>query len=257
MKRALLSSTEPPAVRVHNAKGRGAGVIVCDHASFRVPRALQKTFGVSPRDMARHIAGDIGARDVSLELTRALDMPAVIPGYSRLVVDLNRNPAHPGSIPEESDGTPVPGNKGISAAARKIRLDALFHPYQKAIAEEVKKAKRRAPKPLIIALHSYTPRLKVDGGPRPWHVAVLWNKQEALARRFIAALQKEKPRAKIGENEPYSLKHPLFKGTTIWEHAEQKNLPYLFIEVRQDLIATPAKARAWARVLARAIKAVL
>ena len=91
---SLLTSDDHPAARRINAGGAGPFVLTCDHASNKVPRALGD-LGLSDEHFDRHIAFDIGAEGVTRRLSNAMDAPAVVAGYSRLVVDLNR----PRSIP--------------------------------------------------------------------------------------------------------------------------------------------------------------
>jgi predicted N-formylglutamate amidohydrolase len=64
---------------------------------------------------------------VALRIAR-LQTPAIIAGYSRLVIDCNRYPSpwDPASIALVSDRTAVPGNLDLSAAARGACIDALF-----------------------------------------------------------------------------------------------------------------------------------
>jgi predicted N-formylglutamate amidohydrolase len=59
----------------------------------------------------------------------------------------------------------------------------------------------------------------------------------------------------IGDNEPYSGRHP--HDFTIDHHAEAAGLPHVGIEVRQDLVSDESGARQWAEILARALAGVL
>lgn len=252
----LLAPDEARAFHVANQNGQGPGVIVCDHASARIPRALAATFGVSPENMQRHVALDIGAAALSVGLAAALDMPAVIAAYSRLVIDLNRAPDHPELIPPSSDGVRVPGNMNLTPAARAARMDALFHPFQDAVATETARARMRTHRPCMLAIHSFTPALQ-DGVLRPWHAAVLWNKEEALAHAFADGILKARPETVLGMNTPYTLKDARFKGSTVSRHAEEAGLPYLFLEVRQDLLQADHAIAEWVDVIARAARPLL
>jgi predicted N-formylglutamate amidohydrolase len=251
----FLKKGEPKPFRLENVKGKGPGIIVCDHAASLLPKILEKKFGVSQQDMLKHIAWDIGTEDAALYISKKLDMPAFIAAYSRLVVDLNRDPAHAESIPSVSDHIAVPGNAGISNAARQERLEALFWPYHNAITDEIDDWLARGKRPFILSIHSFTPEM--DGIKRPWDIGILWNKEEKLARTFIDALHKKHPEYLIGENEPYSLKDRRLKGSTIQRHAEKRGLPYVFVEFRQDLINTKAKAVKWANIFIAAMEPVL
>ena len=84
-------------------------------------------------DLSRHIAWDIGAADVTRHMALQLDAPAVLCGYSRLVVDCNRLLHDPTLMPAVSDGSAVPGNVDLVRADRQARLDAIYVPYHQAI----------------------------------------------------------------------------------------------------------------------------
>src|SRR4051812_43865122 len=86
---ALLAPDEPAPFETLNPSGAAPVLLVCDHASRAVPRALGK-LGLDDALLLRHIGWDIGAAEVTRDLVRRLDAPAVLSGYSRLVVDCNR-----------------------------------------------------------------------------------------------------------------------------------------------------------------------
>lgn len=129
----LLAAYEAPAVTVLPGEARRGVLLVCCHASSAVPRALGD-LGLSAAERARHIAWDIGAAALTRGLAARLGLPAVLSGYSRLVADCNRAPDHLAAMPEDSDGTAVPANRGLDAAARTRRMAALHEPYHEAIA---------------------------------------------------------------------------------------------------------------------------
>lgn len=103
----LLGPDDPPAWRVANDGGRAPLLLLCDHASNRIPASLG-TLGLSPDELGRHIAWDIGAAAVTERMAVLLDAPALFTGYSRLVLDCNRHPGSPGASPATSDGVAIP-----------------------------------------------------------------------------------------------------------------------------------------------------
>jgi predicted N-formylglutamate amidohydrolase len=242
---SLLAPDEKPAFELFNGEGRARVLFVCDHASAAVPRALGD-LGLSPADFQRHIAIDIGAADVARRLAGALDAPLVLSGYSRLVIDCNRRLDHPTSIPEESDGTPVPANRSLSPADRGARAAACFEPYHAAIAG------RLAAASALVSIHSFTPVFK--GFVRPWQIGVLWNRDGRLAAPLMAQLGAIDG-VTIGDNQPYSARDG--HGYTMERHAERAGLPHVLIEIRQDLIDTQHGAAAWAERLRQALAPVL
>jgi len=124
-KLSLLRPDEPSAVEVVNAEGGSHIVLVCDHASNRVPTRLG-TLGLDTARLADHIGWDPGAADVARRLSDSLDAPLILSGYSRLVIDCNRPLRSAESIPEQSAGVMVPGNRALSATDREIRVKELF-----------------------------------------------------------------------------------------------------------------------------------
>ena len=101
---------------------------------------------------------------------------------------------------------------------------------------------------MLIALHSFTPVFK--GVARPWHAALLYNRDPRFAHRLLALLNEE-PGLIVGDNEPYSVSDAT--DYTIPVHGERRGLPHALIEIRQDLIAEENGQRAWALLLARVL----
>ncbi|MFV8755147.1 N-formylglutamate amidohydrolase [Nannocystaceae bacterium ST9] len=241
----LLESDEPAAVETLRPEGRSPIMLVCDHASNRVPRRLG-TLGLGPDDLASHIAWDPGAAIVARRLSELLDAPLVLAGYSRLVIDCNRPLISPQSIAEQSAGVVVPGNRGLSADDRASRVDALFHPYQDTIAALL--AARGPRTTTLLAIHSFTPVLA--GQARPWPIAVAHGRDRQLADSLIAGLRRTGDFL-IGDNEPYSIGREY--DYTIPIHGEDRGLPCAMIEIRQDGLTTTTNAMIWADRLAAAL----
>jgi predicted N-formylglutamate amidohydrolase len=246
----LLAAGEPAPFRIHNAGGRAAMLLVCDHASHRVPAALDE-LGLGPDELRAHIGWDIGAASITEELASHYDAPAVLTSYSRLVVDCNRYPDDPSSMPDTSDGIGVPGNRDLTAAAREARLDALFRPYHAAIASTLDAMEARGSVPVFVSIHSMTPVMR--GLERPWPVALSWRHDARLAPALIEALRADG--IVTGDNEPYGL-DPGDDYTTP-EHAMRRGLAHLQVEFRQDIVASRDDAVAWARRFARILDPLL
>lgn len=250
----LIGKGEPPPFRVENPKGGGKCVIVCDHASNLVPKALAG-LGLSKADLQKHIAWDPGTEDIGRHLSKDLDAPLVLASYSRLVVDLNRGHDAPDCMRDVSDHIRIPGNAGLAASHREQRLREFFWPYHRAVDAQIQRFLTRGVAPVLISLHSFTP--KMDGFRRPWHIGVLWNKEEGIARKLVENLRQNNPELRIGENEPYSLKSENFSKNTVSTHAEGRGLPYVIVEFRQDLVSTPRKAVKWAKIFNESLRPVM
>lgn len=212
--------------------------IVCtaDHASNHVPEDI--ALGIPEHLLHEHIAVDIGTQAIAEILARDHAIPAHIAAVSRLVCDLNREETAPGLVPEASDGHAIPGNVG---ADREGRLNRFHRPYHTALAEWVE----RSEPALILSLHSFTPRLASRDEPRPWQVGVLYNTDDRAAR--IAIPMFAAAGLHVGDNLPYSGRDLNY---TMNRHAELADRPYLGVELRQDLVQTPADHARWAALLA-------
>lgn len=248
---ALLGPDDPAPWRAVNESGRAPVLLICDHASNRVPAALGD-LGLAPERLGQHIGWDIGAAAVTERLAAALDAPAFLTGFSRLVIDCNRHPGGAGSIPEVSDGVEIPANQGLSPADAGARIALLFEPYHRAIAARLDGFEAAGTVPAILSIHSFTPTM--SGRDRPWHAGVLWDSDPRLAVPLLAALSAD-PAIVVGDNEPYSARDP--HGYSMAAHGGRRGLPHVLIELRQDLIADPAGASAWADRLARTLPPIL
>lgn len=241
----LLSPADPSPAAVVNPTGTSPILLIGDHAGTAIPAALGD-LGVSDADRARHIGWDIGVAALGERLANLMDATFVHQRYSRLVIDCNRDPTRADAIPEASDGTPIPGNTGLSAAERAARIDEIHAPYQAAVATAL--AGRRA----LVSLHSFTPSMA--GFTRPWHAGVLHNgANDRLARALLDALGREGD-ITVGDNEPYAMAGI---DHTVPRHAFAAAIPYAEIEIRQDLVADTEGQRRWAERLARLLPACL
>ena len=219
----------------------GGVLLIGDHASNHVPADID--LGIDAALLDQHIAVDLGVAEVAARLVAdgAVDA-AILGGVSRLVVDCNRDEEAPGAVPIASDGHAIPGN-ALDHAGREARLARFFRPYHAHIAAVIA-AQRPA---MILSLHSFTPALANDPGQaRPWHVGVLYNDDDRLAAPAIRALEAEG--LLVGDQQPYSGK---LLNATMNRHAEANAIPYIGIEMRQDLVATPADHDIWAARLGR------
>jgi predicted N-formylglutamate amidohydrolase len=246
---ALLDPDEPNAVTFDNEAGRSVFFLTCDHGGRAIPRRLGR-LGLSELDTMRHIAWDIGIAGVSRLLSPLLDAALIVQTYSRLVIDCNRDPAVPSSILDLSEDTEIPGNRSLTQADRTARVQAVFRPYHDRIAAALDRRRAGGRAAALVALHSFTPVFR--GVSRPWHVGVLFNRDARLAHPLLGLLRAEGDLA-VGENEPYRVTD--LTDYTVPVHGERRGLPYLEIEIRQDLIMEPAGQAAWAERLARLLPA--
>jgi predicted N-formylglutamate amidohydrolase len=232
---------EKEAFEVSRADATGGFLITCDHASNRVPDWVGGgDLGLAPADMERHIAYDIGAAGVARHLSELLSAPAILSRFSRLVIDPNRGEDDPTLIMQLYDGTVIEGNRSLDEAERERRLERLYRPYHRAIAQQLDRHPAA-----YVAIHSFTPQL--SGRPkRPWHVTVLAAEDRRFSDRLLPKIEAE-PDLVTALNEPYI---GALHGDAVDRHALRRGLLNVLIELRHDLIATPADQRRWAERLA-------
>lgn len=228
----LLAPHEPMPFKVLNPDAARPILLVCDHASRRIPESLN-ALGLDPLAQRCHLAVDIGAGGVTERLAASLQTTAILCEYSRLVVDCNRGLLDNGAFLPFGDGILVPGNAHLKTRDRERRAEAIYHPYHTRIEAEIRRLQALDFAPLFVSIHSFTPVL--NGESRPWQMGVLWDKDEASARHVIEGLEAEG--FLVGDNLPYSGKAP--QDYTIDHHAEGGGLPHIALEIRQDLVTHP------------------
>ena len=234
------------AVAVDNPDGRGPFVLVCDHASNWVPPSLGG-LGLPSSELERHIAWDPGALELARLLSNLLDAPLVHATVSRLVLDVNRDPTHPGSVVTRSEDTEIPGNHEITAAERARRVQSIYEPYHQTLAQVVS----AAPDPSIISVHSFTPVYRKE--PRPWHIGVLSGDDKRLAHPLLKLLRADGEFC-VGDNQPYAPTDGVYH--TLHRHSESRNLRSVLLELRSDTISSEDGREQWAARLERALRAI-
>lgn len=222
--------------------------IFCDHASNAMPPALN-CLGLPSDLLAAHIAWDIGARALSHAVAESLGGSLLECGFSRLVVDVNRDVSTPDVIPVVSDQIPVLGNQMLSDAERARRIAAFHDPYHRMLGEALDAAQERTPDLFVVSIHSFTDRLMGAAEERPWPVGLLWREDEQSARAAIDRLEQQTDWL-IGDNQPYDAR--VFN-YSVDRHVGPRGLAHLTLEVRQDRIADPQGVEIVAPVIADAI----
>jgi predicted N-formylglutamate amidohydrolase len=234
---------------VENPAGTGPFVIVCDHASNRIPEDC-RAFGFAADMLQTHIAWDPGALGVARHLSARLDAPLFWPDVSRLVIDCNRAPDASSLIVTESEGRKVEANRDVSGAERARRLDRIHRPFHEAIDSCLKRRLATRLTTALIAIHSFTP--VYFGKARPWQVGIVFGDDRRLADLFIRELEAD-PALTVGINEPYSPVDQVYY--TVERHAGPRRLPAVMIEIRNDEIGDEAGQGSWADRLVHILQA--
>lgn len=225
-------------------------ILLCDHASNAIPSEYG-TLGMRERDLQRHIAYDIGAAAVTRGIAANLMAPALLTKFSRLLIDPNRGEDDPTLIMRLSDGAVVEGNRHLDEAERLRRMERFHRPYHHAVDGVIDRCIAAGHPPMLLPIHSFTEAWK--GRPRPWHVGVLWDKDDRLPRPLLKALRADEQLV-VGENEPYTGE---LKGDCMWQHGTSRGLVHALIEIRQDLIADDVGQKYWADKLSGIMKEIL
>jgi len=254
----LISTAQPEPQSGHSTSfeivrgspGGSSFLILCDHATNWLPPEYG-TLGLDKGQLSRHIAYDIGALGVALEMGRRLQSTVISSGFSRLLIDPNRGEDDPTLIMQISDGALVPGNMRVDEAERQKRISRFFAPYHAAITEEIDTMLDHCVIPIIASIHSFTENWR--GVPRKWHAAVLWDKDPRLAVPLLRELR-ERTGLEVGDNEPYQ---GHLRNDSIFRHATVRGLPNVLVEVRQDLIRDAKGQLEWAELLSDCLAAIL
>jgi len=242
--RTSAETAEQPIAAIENPQGRSPILLICEHASNRLP-ARYGALGLRPEELESHIAWDPGALGVAKELSRLLDAPLVHATVSRLVLDLNREPSAPDSIWTLSERTTIPGNLDLDEDERAYRVREVYDAFHDAVDAFANLRTAAGQLSTIVSIHSFTPVYR--DVPRPWQIGLIFNRDERYARHVEAGL-KQDPTLIVGMNEPYSPADRVFH--TLERHAERRGLPPLMIEIRNDLIRTQDGQVSWAKRLA-------
>jgi predicted N-formylglutamate amidohydrolase len=227
-------------VVVENPEGAGPFVIVCDHASNRIPDEYE-SFGFANDALATHIAWDPGALAVARRMSARLDAPLIWPDVSRLVIDCNRPPDASSLIVVETERGPVAANRGISATQRSRRLADIHAPYHDAIDDCLARRESTDSPTALIAIHSFTPVF--FGKRRPWQIGIVFGNDRRLADLLIGKLAAD-PALTVGINQPYSPADQVYY--TVERHAGPRGLPAAMIEIRNNEIDDESGQRRWA-----------
>ncbi len=245
----LLDANEIGAYEIIRTMGESPIVIVCDHASNRIPARLNN-LGLTAEQLASHIAWDAGAAELARKLSARLDAALVLSNYSRLVIDCNRPPGHADSILSQSDNIEVPGNQGIDKQEAARRERTLLTPYQQAIASII--GRRDQDQVRLLSIHSFTPSM--SGTRRPWSIGVCYDKQDSAsthwARKMLMGLRTRVNATEdmIGDNQPYEVEGDC--DYTLTKHGHKRGIPNLMLELRQDKISDELTVQRWCNIIA-------
>ena len=238
---ALLTPDEPAPYQVINPEGNSKLVLVCDHASNRLPLVLGN-LGLNNKHLASHIAWDPGAASLARALSARLDAPLVMSNYSRLVIDCNRHPCTADSIPVSSHGIVIPGNADLSAEDVDLRQKMLFTPYQDAICRILESRSSQAVR--VLSIHSFSPCIAAD--QRPWCIGVCYRLYAGWAMEWLTALRMRVAEP-VGDNQPYRIEQEI--DYTLPVQCEARKIPCIMLEIRQDKLLDQGAVFQWSELI--------
>lgn len=249
---SLLSDGDPYPVMLSCSEASATMVICCDHAGNSVPKNLHM-LGIDQSSLENHIGLDIGVFSTSHWLAHALNAPLIGQAYSRLVIDCNRRPDTPQSIPVISDGVPISGNEALEQSGRTERKNEIFQPYHQELANLLQQCgERTGHTPSLLSMHSFT--RSFNGDTRPWDLGIIYGDTSEIGDRVFHSLRGCNE-LNIGYNVPYQIDFD--NDYTLPVHAVNTERPYVEIEVCQDIISTCEGQRRLARILAPVFAQVL
>ncbi|ESQ91213.1 hypothetical protein ABAC460_06525 [Asticcacaulis sp. AC460] len=228
-----------------NPQGASDVVLLCEHASNHIP-AEYGGLGLTPQDLTRHIAWDPGAADVTRLLSQHLDATAFLGTFSRLLIDLNRPLGSAGSIVTRSEATDIPGNVDLSPEEIARRVGNIFTPYHDAVSACLDARQGRPTR--LVSIHSFTPVFL--GVARTWEGGILFGEAAAFGETLVSRLRTDGLR--VGANVPY--KTDRNEDYAVPVHGDDRGIPAVLVEIRNDLIDTAESVRAWAQLLAAALQ---
>jgi predicted N-formylglutamate amidohydrolase len=241
------ASQLPPAITI-NAQGRSPFVLVCDHASNRIP-AEYGDLGLTLAQRLMHVAWDPGALAVCHGLIDLLDAPLVHSTVSRLIIDCNRETDSDELIRSLSETTVIAANIAVSAEERAQRIADYHAPFHAAIEALLDSRAAQGLPTILVCMHSFTP-VYLDV-PRPWPIGLIHGRDTGFTQALFDALKGEDAGLNVGWNQPYAALNGVT--LTLEKHGDGRGLDATMIEIRNDEILEPAGVALWANRLARCL----
>lgn len=247
----LLTAAERGVVSVERPNGASPVLLVCEHASSRLPSSLG-TLGLSAEERLAHIAWDPGALAVARRLSTHFDAALVFQNFSRLVYDCNRPPESPDAMPVVSEIFEIPGNRDIPPTQRQARIDEIYRPWQRSLRETIAARTAAGRDTILVTIHTFTPVYK--GVRRTVEIGILHDRDSRLADGMLDHGASD-GRYVVRRNEPYG---PVDGVThTLTEHGLANGLLNVMIEIRNDLVTDEAGQAAVSDLLGALVSASL
>lgn len=209
------------------------------HNGHAVPSCLPQCLGTEPTwfDKA-HEAVDLNMDKLFAALQNAdTDASYIYGNYSRLVCDLNATPDH--AITQRSsefDDFKIPNNQPDQCCEQQYedRLNTFYHPYHDAKKSLVDKTRAQHGGVILLDLHSFAPTWHQT--QREVEIGTLRHEKTHLSYALEDYL-KSQSAFNFVSGEPYRVAERPHNAAAMI--AENNDLQYLGLEIRNDLIDTP------------------
>jgi len=225
-----VDTAEEPAVQIINELGEGPFVLVCEHASNRIPAEFN-SIGISNAAQQSHAGWDIGALALSKAMSTLLASPLVASTVSRLIYDCNRAPSSKTAIVPGSETEAIPGNLQLSSAQRSRRVEAVYQPFSQALSELLDRRQAQHISTCLVTVHSFTPVF--HGKVRTVELGVLHDDDSALADLILEIATKHTTLL-VERNQPYGPSDDVTH--TLQKHALPRNMANVMLEIKNDLL---------------------
>ena len=235
-------------VEIIGARSQPDVVLICEHASHRIPRSLDG-LGLDEEARTSHVAWDPGAEPVAREMADGLAAPLILQRFSRLVYDCNRPPEAESAMPARSEAFVIPGNARLSDRERDRRTREIYEPFHRHVAEILDRSMRAGQAPAVVTIHSFTPVF--HGKRRTVEIGFLHDVDSRLADLMLSDAA-DLNDVNVQRNQPYGPEDGVTH--TLQLHAIKRGLPNVMIEIRNDLIRTAAQQTAMAARLSNLVQ---
>ena len=176
---------------------RCALLLSCEHGGNRVPEPWQPLLAGQEELLASHRGYDPGVAGFARWLAAQLRAPLHLADVTRLLVELNRSPGHPGLFSAFT--------RPLDRLERERLLQLYYHPYRTAVERHIAQLLTVHDQVCHVSLHTFTPEL--DGVVRTADIGLLYDPQRTREKTFCRDWQETIARRadgwRVRRNYPY------------------------------------------------------
>jgi len=172
-------------------------IVTCEHGGNRVPARFREQFRGRERLLNSHRGYDKHALAYARHLARRLGAQLFCSTVTRLLIDLNRSPGHPGLFSR------LTGGLGIGEKEHILR--EYYLPYRRSVESAAAAAVSRGDAVLHISVHSFAPVIR--GETKRADIGLLYDPSRSRERssclEWQRFLQDAAPALVVRRNYPY------------------------------------------------------